>query len=79
MRDKNKFRGCLVGGAIGDALGYTVEFMSYDALFTANGLLIRTTRGMNRGIADDLWHDCTATEFKELSEEEWKWLRKYSA
>ncbi|MDR0966326.1 MAG: ADP-ribosylglycohydrolase family protein [Myxococcales bacterium] len=79
MRDKNKFRGCLIGGAIGDALGYPVEFMSYDriirkygpsgitryeltdgvaqisddtqmTLFTANGLLVGTTRGNLRGI-----------------------------
>ncbi len=26
MRDLDKFRGCLIGGAIGDALGYAVEF-----------------------------------------------------
>lgn len=26
---KNKIRGSLIGGAIGDALGYPVEFMSY--------------------------------------------------
>lgn len=28
MRDVEKFIGCLVGGAIGDALGYPVEYMS---------------------------------------------------
>jgi len=27
MKTLNKFRGCLVGGAVGDALGYAVEFM----------------------------------------------------
>ena len=27
MRDRDKFRGCLVGGAAGDALGYAVEFL----------------------------------------------------
>lgn len=26
-RDKEHFRGCLVGGAVGDALGWPVEFM----------------------------------------------------
>ncbi len=79
MRNIDKFRGCLIGGAAGDALGYAVEFMSeknitskygvdgiseYDlvngkalisddtqmTLFTANGLLQGTTRGMMRGI-----------------------------
>ena len=80
MRSIDTYRGCLVGGAVGDALGYTVEFMhegeifsrygehgiteyELDAeglarfsddtqmtLFTANGLLLGTTRGMTRGI-----------------------------
>lgn len=75
----DKYRGCLIGGAVGDALGYAVEFSSeasikkhygeegiteYEliggvaqisddtqmTLFTANGLLLGTTRGMIRGI-----------------------------
>lgn len=78
-RDLNKFRGCLIGGAAGDALGYAVEFLSESfiktrfgekgiteyqlrdglarisddtqmTLFTANGLLVGTTRGCIRGI-----------------------------
>ena len=28
MKDIDKYRGCLIGGAVGDALGYPVEFMS---------------------------------------------------
>ena len=32
MRIRNKFRGCLVGGAVGDALGYSVEFLSLDQI-----------------------------------------------
>lgn len=28
MKNKDQYRGCLVGGAAGDALGYAVEFMS---------------------------------------------------
>ena len=81
MKNLDKYRGCLIGGAAGDALGYAVEFLSEDAifnkygkngiteyklingvaqisddtqmtLFTANGLLIGTTRGMTRGIMD---------------------------
>lgn len=79
MKDLDKYRGCLIGGAAGDALGYAVEFLDeatifkrygekgiteYDlingvaeisddtqmTLFTANGLLLGTTRGMTRGI-----------------------------
>ena len=75
----DKYRGCLIGGAVGDALGYAVEFFSEDSihqrygdvgiieyeltngvaqisddtqmtLFTANGLLLGTTRGRTRGI-----------------------------
>ena len=33
IKDKeNYFKGCLIGGAIGDALGYAVEFYSYDRI-----------------------------------------------
>lgn len=28
-RNRESFRGCLMGGAIGDALGWPVEFMKY--------------------------------------------------
>lgn len=35
--DNNKFRGCMVGGAIGDALGYPVEFMSYREIIDEYG------------------------------------------
>lgn len=79
MKDLNKYRGCLIGGAAGDALGYAVEFLDYDSIvqkygsrgiteyalrngvaeisddtqmtmFTANGLLLGTTRGNMRGV-----------------------------
>ncbi len=33
MRNINKFRGCLTGGAAGDALGYAVEFLTKDKIF----------------------------------------------
>lgn len=81
MRDIDKFRGCLIGGAAGDALGYAVEFMGEQqifqtygengiteysltggsarisddtqmTLFTANGLLLGTTRGRDVGGCD---------------------------
>lgn len=34
----DKSRGCLIGGAIGDALGYAVEFKSEDQIFSEYGL-----------------------------------------
>lgn len=79
MKNLDKYRGCLIGGAAGDALGYAVEFLNEKSifqeygeqgitdyelthgkalisddtqmtLFTANGLLLGTTRGKLRGI-----------------------------
>lgn len=78
-KNLDKIRGCLFGGAAGDALGYAVEFLSVKhifskfgkdgiteyklhngkarisddtqmTMFTANGLLLGTTRGHTRGI-----------------------------
>lgn len=75
MKNLDKYRGCLIGGAAGDALGYAVEFLTDEqifkkygengiteytlvdgtaqisddtqmSLFTANGLLACTSRGM---------------------------------
>ena len=33
----NQIRGCLVGGAVGDALGYPIEFWDEDRIFTTYG------------------------------------------
>ncbi len=41
MRDK--FRGCLIGGGVGDALGYAVEFMDVESIFDKYG-----ERGISR-------------------------------
>lgn len=78
MQTCEKFLGCMIGSAVGDALGYPVEFMSAEdikrefgeagvtdfvlhngvaeisddtqmSLFTAAGLLLGMTRGMERG------------------------------
>ena len=38
MRNQDKFRGCLIGGAAGDALGYAVEFMREDEIFRKYGM-----------------------------------------
>lgn len=40
---KEQVRGCILGGAVGDALGYPVEFMSYDQIRKKYG---------NRGITE---------------------------
>ena len=37
MRSQDKFRGCLIGGAAGDALGYAVEFMRERDIFRKYG------------------------------------------
>ncbi len=34
---KNNFRGCLVGGAAGDALGYSIEFLDEKSIFEKYG------------------------------------------
>lgn len=36
-KNLDKFRGCLVGGAAGDALGYAVEFLSEHSIFSQYG------------------------------------------
>lgn len=36
-KDKDKFLGCLIGGAAGDALGYAVEFLPEQAIFSRYG------------------------------------------
>ena len=43
MRNPDRFRGCLIGGAAGDALGYAVEFMHEEQIFSRYG---------DRGITD---------------------------
>ena len=52
MRDKNKFRGCLIGGAIGDALGYAVEFMHIDRILQKYGENGITSYELKNGIAE---------------------------
>ena len=37
MRDIDRFRGSLIGGAAGDALGYEVEFWSEEKIFSRYG------------------------------------------
>jgi len=37
MRDQDRFRGYLIGGAAGDALGYAVEFLREGQIFRRYG------------------------------------------
>lgn len=37
MKNIDKYRGCLIGGAVGDALGYAVEFMEDARIFSLYG------------------------------------------
>lgn len=56
MRDLNKFRGCMIGGAVGDALGYTVEFMPDTAIlqkYGARGIRKYELRNGLAEISDD--------------------------
>ena len=53
---REKFLGCLLGGAAGDALGYTVEFMQEKAIFSKFGARGITSYALVRGkarISDD--------------------------
>ena len=34
---RSRYQGCLLGGAVGDALGYPVEFMEEDAIRSRYG------------------------------------------
>lgn len=52
MRDLNQFKGCLIGGAVGDALGYAVEFMSASSIFAKYGAGGITEYELHRGKAE---------------------------
>ena len=51
MRDIDKFRGCLIGGAAGDALGYAVEFLYESQIFSMYGKEGITEYALKNGIA----------------------------
>lgn len=56
MRDLNKFKSCLIGGAAGDALGYAVEFLSASQIFNKygeNGITQYDLSGGKALISDD--------------------------
>ena len=51
MKDIDKFRGCLIGGAVGDALGYTVEFYDASTIFSRYGEKGITEYNLVKGVA----------------------------
>ena len=51
MRSLDKFRGCMLGGAAGDALGYEVEFMSERQIFERFGKNGITEFCLRNGVA----------------------------
>ena len=51
MRNIDKFRGCLIGGAAGDALGYAVEFLHEGQIFSLYGEEGITEYTLRNGIA----------------------------
>lgn len=56
MRSIDKFHGCLIGGAAGDALGYSVEFLSYDDIishYKMDGITEYNLHGDVAEISDD--------------------------
>ncbi len=50
-KNLDRFRGCLVGGAAGDALGYTVEFLPESILFRQYGTKGITAYQLRSGLA----------------------------
>lgn len=56
MRELDKYQGCLAGGAAGDALGYAVEFLTYEEIvrtYGPRGIVDYDLRGGVAEISDD--------------------------
>lgn len=51
MKDVDRYRGCLIGGAVGDALGYAVEFMEDYRIFEKYGEKGITAYSLVDGVA----------------------------
>ncbi len=52
MKDIDKYKGCLIGGAAGDALGYCVEFLDASAIFSQYGKNGITEYTLVNGVAE---------------------------
>lgn len=51
MKNIDKYRGCLIGGAAGDALGYAVEFLDEAAILKRYGEKGITEYDLVNGVA----------------------------
>ena len=51
MYDLDRYRGCLLGGAAGDALGYPVEFLSLSDIRARYGPAGITSYALRHGVA----------------------------
>lgn len=51
MKNIDKYRGCLIGGAAGDALGHAVEFLSEGMIFSRYGESGITEYELTNGVA----------------------------
>jgi len=56
MKDLDKYRGCLIGGAAGDALGYAVEFLEDSQIFERYGEYGITEYALVNGLAPNSVH-----------------------
>lgn len=52
MKNLDKYRGCLIGGAVGDALGYAVEFDTIEMIYEKYGEHGITEYEINDGVAN---------------------------
>lgn len=52
MKDLDKYRGCLIGGAVGDALGYAIEFLDETSIFKCYGKNGITEYDLVEGVAE---------------------------
>ena len=51
VKNLDRYKGCLIGGAVGDALGYPVEFMSAASIFSRYGQRGITDYELSDGLA----------------------------
>lgn len=52
MKNRNKIRGCLIGGAVGDALGYPIEFCEDKVIFELYGESGITEYALSNDVAE---------------------------